>query len=499
MRNGLLLSLDLSISGIKAGLFDIDGRCVALVNREYLQIAEGQSLVEFDPEAYWQAVAAAIRQTLQKAQQLSPPILPESILSLSISSHGETVVFLDSHGKPTRPGILTLDARAEAQAEAITCQLGREEIYSATGQPDVLPIWTAAKIAWLRENEPEVYRKTALYLLPQGYIIYRLCSQAVDDPSVMTTSLLFDICKANWYDEVLAFAGIHAGQLPQVRMPGTVAGMVSPAAAFDTGLCQSTKIVVGALDQICAAVGAGNIQPGFLTESTGSVLALVATTDKLVYGGLPVYPHAVPGMFCLLPWHQTGGLVLKWFKDRFGEIMEGDEYAALVNLAAQVPAGAEGLVMLPHLEGITFPNPKPGARGVFYGIGLKHGRGHFVRAIMESMGFLIRQDVEFLRAAGVDIQDVVSMGGGAKSDLWMQIKADVCGIPFRTLETNESALLGAAMLAAVGAGVYADLSTAVQKMSRPGRRFLPNRENQAVYDRGYVLYETLQERLSDIS
>jgi len=491
-----LLGLDLGISSIKAALFRLDGTIVALENVEHLQIPEGRDIVEIDAEAYWQATLRAIRNAVKAAD-----IPVEQILALSVSSHGETLFCLDKAGHPLRPGILTLDTRARAEAAALVNQLGHSQVFNITGQPEILPIWTAAKIAWLKRHEPETYRRTARFLLPQGYVLYRLCGEYIDDPSVETTSLLLDIRSLNWSQPLLAFAGIEPYQLPQLVQAGTAVGSISARISAETGLTQGTQVVVGGLDQLCAAVGAGNIRPGILTESTGSVLALVTTTEKPTFlksYPVPCQPHVLPGLYCLLPWHQTGGLVLKWFKERFGGQSPdaGNEYAALLRRAAEVPAGADGLLMLPYLEGSQFPESAPFARGAFCGFGLRHTQGHFLRAILEAIAFMIRRDIEVLRELGFDIREVVALGGGAQNRLWVQIKADVCNIPFRTLETEQAALLGAAILGAAGAGLYQDVPAAVAAMSRPGPCYEPHREVVDVYERVYRRYLALHQRLT---
>ena len=270
-----LLGIDLGTSSIKAALFGIDGTSLARVNREYLRIPEGEAHIELDGEAYWQATATAIRDVVAASG-----VSAREIRALSISSHGETLFLVDEAGRPVRPAIFTIDARATEEAAAFAASPGRAAIYALTGQPDVLPIWPAAKIAWLCKHEPDVVARTRRFLLPQGYVISRFCGRPADDPSVLTTSMLFDIWQRAWSPTLVAASGIEIDRLAEVLAPGSVAGTVSPAAAAETGLDAGTLVVIGALDQVCAAIAAGNIRPGVLTESTGSVLALLATAPQ---------------------------------------------------------------------------------------------------------------------------------------------------------------------------------------------------------------------------
>ncbi|MHB0875787.1 MAG: xylulokinase [Anaerolineae bacterium] len=486
----LLLALDLGISSIKAAVFRPDGRLVALRDVEHLRLPEGEALAEFDPEVYWQGIVAAVRGVLG-------PDRAAAVAAMSISSHGETLFCLGADGRPTRPAILTLDGRAAAEASEIATRFG-ESVFAVTGQPEVLAIWPAAKIAWLRRHEPEVFAATARYLLPQGYALWRLTGRYADDPAVMTTSLMVDITRLEYWDEMLAFLGIDRPQLPELLPPGTVVGEMGRQAAEETGLLPGTPVVMGALDQLCGALGAGIVRPGHVSECTGTVLALVATTTAPVLtpgSTAPCYPHAVPGLYCLLPWHMTGGLALKWFRDRFAP---GESYAALVAEAASVPAGAEGLLALPHLEGTQFPRANQAARGVFFGAGLRHGRGHFVRAILEATAFTLRQDLEALGAMGVTTDEIASFGGGARSMLWLQIKADVCGLPVRTQESEQTALLGAATLAAAGVGLHRNVPAAAAAMVRQSYRYLPDALVTAAYDRQYARYRRLSETVEPL-
>jgi xylulokinase len=299
---------------------------------------------------------------------------------------------------------------------------------------------------------------------------------------------------------------VSSAQLPELCAPGTFIGNVTEAAARETGLSQDTRVVAGAIDQVCAAVAAANIVPGVVSESTGSVLALLATTSEPILhenSRIPCHIHALPNTYCLLPWNPTGGMVLKWFKDLLagtGSDRDGGgvSYEQLSSEAELVPPGCDGLVMLPHLAGALFPEYNQTARGVFYGITLTHTRGHFARSIMEAIAFLIRRDLEGLSLMGAGAKEIRILGGGARSRVWSQIKANACQIPVIIPAQEESAALGAAILAAVGSGFYPDIPSAVQAMTAIRETIAPDPSQQAVYDSAYALYQKLYESVKDL-
>jgi xylulokinase len=490
-----LLGLDLGISTVKAGLFTPAGEMLALESHEYLIIPDGDK-VEVDPEHYWTPVVQSVRRLLAKWGGD-----PGKIAALSVSSHTETVIPMTREGKPARPALVWMDNRSQPEAEELRCEFGLQRVLQIGGQPDITPLWPVTKFRWLSKNEPDTVRRTGKFLLPEDYLLYRLSGRFAAEPSMWSSSLVLDISRRKWCDDLVKFGGIRTEQLPDLFPSGTAIGHISNACAEETGLSVKTAVVTGGLDHTCAGVAAGNIEPGVVTVSTGSVLALLTTIRKPVFDHstpVPCHIHAAPDRYCLLPWNQTGGLAFKWFKDRFAEGFGVSNaagtpsvYDALVAEAANVPPGSDGMVMLPHLEGALFPEFDPHARGVFFGITLAHKRAHFVRALLEAMAFQIRRDLEGLSRLGVQARELRVLGGGAKSRLGAEIKADICGIPVVIPAQQEAAVLGAAILAAVGVGLYPNLESAVKAMACGGEEVEPNPANRAVYDRAYKLYIAL--------
>jgi xylulokinase len=498
----LLLGLDLGISTAKAALFSPAGELIALESEEYLIIPEGDR-VEADPEVYWAPVVHSIRRLLSRWGGDA-----NRVRAVSVSSHAETVIPVGADGEPTRPAIVWMDNRSQAEADELIQTIGSQRVLEISGQPEIGPIWPVTRYRWLSRHEPETVRRTAKYLLPEDYLLYRLSGEFVGEQTLWSSSLVYDIRGKSLSAEMVEFGRVAEDKFPRILPPGTPIGPISSRCAQETGLSTSTLVVTGALDQLCSAIAAGNLTPGIVTESTGSVLALVATIASPIFDAkskMPCHIHAVPGLYCLLPWNPTGGLALKWFKDRFAEreaeaaqTTGSDIYSLLSDEAAKVPPGSNGLVMLPHLEGAFFPEFNPSARAVFFGFTLKHSRGHFVRAIMEAVAFMIRRDLEGIRMLGVEPHELRVLGGGAKSRLWSQIKADVCGVPVVVPHHGEAAVLGAAILAAVGCRLHQNIPSAAKSMARDGAVLEPNPRGIEVYERTFSLYVALYESVKDL-
>ena len=502
MGDELFLGLDIGISTVKVALFTGQGELAALESDEYMVMPEGD-VVEADPEIYWAPMARSIRKLLKNWGGD-----PKRIAAVSISSHGETIFPMRADGKPVRKAINWMDNRSQLESDELLESLGSQKVLEITGQPEVGPIWPVTKYRWMCKHEPEQVKETASFLLPEDYILFRLSGQFAGETTLWSSSLVFDIRQKRLSDELLAFAGISPAQIPAIYPAGTAFGNISAACAAETGLSVKTRVVTGALDQVCAAIGAGNVAPGMITESTGSVLALVASIREPIFDNvtrLPCHIHAVPDTYCMLPWNPTGGMTLKWFKDTFAPDLtrqaqeEGKDVYDLLSIPAEgVKPGSDGLIMLPHLEGAFFPEFDTQVRAVFFGFTLSHTRAHFTRAILEAIAYMLRRDLEGLQKLGVGASELRVLGGGAKSRLWSQIKADVCNTPVIMPSHREAAVMGAAMLAAVGVGYYPDIPSAAQVMARPGTRLEPDPANRHLYDATFDLYVSIYDALKPI-
>jgi xylulokinase len=478
--------LDVGTTALKGVVFDEDGRPLAVCSREYDLLKPAPDIVELDPETYWTAAREVIRSLLA-----ARGVRAGDMAAVGITSQGETLIVLGCDGKPLRPAIVWLDNRSREEAAELGRQFRLDDVYRVTGQQEMAPTWTATRILWLKKNEPSVFARAAKFLLPADFLLHRLTGCCATDQGLNPSTLYFDITRRAWWPEMLGALGVAHTQLPDVRHSGEIAGRVHASAAAETGLPAGLPVTCAPIDQIAGAVGAGNIEPGIVSETTGAALAICATTERPAYDPrkrVGLYCHAVPGRYALLPWAPTAGMALRWFRD---ELAGGMSYDSLVAEAASVAPGSEGLVLLPHFCGAGSPDMDPNARGVLWGLTLGHRRGHIVRAILESVAFMLRENLDLLESLGVRVAEVRSLGGGARSDLWLQIKADVCGKDFLTMECEETTSLGVAMLSCVGAGIHRDLREARDRMVRVTRRISPRDETQGACETAFRRYARL--------
>jgi xylulokinase len=428
-------------------------------------------------------------------------------LAVAISSQGETIVPVDKHIKPLRPAIVWLDRRSAVEAEKISIEFENDDLFSITGQPASDPSWPASRIMWIKNKEPDIFEKAYKFLLLKDYIAFKLTGNIFGESTLYNSTYYYDINRLEYYQPMLDYLGINQNRLPPIVYSGTVMGNISNRASKMTGLSVTTKFVSGAMDQVAGAVGAGNISQGIVTETTGSAFAMIVTTDDPIIdkvGKLPCQLHAINGKYCLMPFSNTGGMVLKWFKDNFfnhehtKKLKNAGIYDLMTSEASEVPAGSEGLIMLPHISGAFFPENNPRAKGVFFGININHTRAHFVRAILESIGYMLKKDLEIFQKNKIKINNLISMGGGAKSSLWNQIKADITGLETHIPENTETALLGAAIIAGVGIGVYKDFNTAVKSVVRMKKKYTPDNAIKDVYNSSYKKYIELYNNLESL-
>lgn len=492
MNESYLIGLDAGTTSIKGMLVSSDGEHETIAHKEYsLEYSEGD-FVELDPEIYWETTLFVINQLLTKSG-----ISPDRIRAISFSSQGETLITLDEEGKTLRNAIVWLDNRSGKEAKAIEQHFSRQTLLEKTGQPEILPLWPATRILWIRENEPEVFKKAEKFLLVEDYLIYKLTGQYYAEESLVSSTLYYDIQNKCWWDEMLDFLGIGLQHLPEVVPSGTPAGSIQKEAAFASGLSSDTMVVTGAYDHVAGAIGSGNISEGIVSETTGASMAMAVTLDKPVLDmklNLPCQCHAVPGKYILQPYGQTAGMVLRWFRDEF---FAGNSYDFMTAMAGKVPAGSEGLIMLPHLMGAGSPEFDTQVKGVFAGITPKMGKGHFVRAIMESVACMIKRNLDSLKNYGIKPEEICTLGGGAESDLWNRIKADMTGIPFVTLQSSETPCLGAAILAGIGCGIFKDFEEGCSQLVKFKKSYPPDTNQHATYQAVFEKYVKLYDQLKE--
>ncbi len=458
-----LMGVDYGTTSMKAAVYDENGKEHQSINIDYTLESHGD-YVEFEAEKYWEMFSTAY-------ETLSKDI---TIDALAIDTQCETLIYADKDGKPLGKAIVWLDNRANAEAAEIEAKFGTEKVYTVTGQPEVTATWPASKLLWLRKNMPDTFAQIEKIFLLEDYLLYRLTGNFVTEKTLQSSSLYFDIRNGNWWDEMLDFIGVRKDMLPTLY-----------ESAVCVGTYKGAKVITCAIDQIAGAIGAGIVGKGRISEMTGTTMVIFAESDEI-----PAYnPESkVPchynhdGKYCLMLWTTTAGMTLKWFKNAF---CENYDFRALDELAEKIAPGCDGLTMLPHLCGSMMPKYNPAARGAFYGFSLEHTRGHFVRAVLESVACMLRENLEYLHS---DAMEIRSMGGGALSPLWCQMKADMTGKRLVTLKSKETATLGSAILAGVGIGVFSSVSEACEKIAVPDKIYEPSTTN---YDAVYARYRDL--------
>jgi len=499
-----VLGVDLGTTALKVAVFDRSGRTVAACTREYSLSTPSPLIVELEAEAYWQAFSEGIAQVMG-----SSGVPPQAIRCLGISAQGETLIAVDRQGRALRPAIVWMDNRAQEESEQLSRDFTDDTIHRVTGQVSMLPMWPAAKILWLRRHERAVFERAHRFLLVEDYLILRLTGRAVSEGSLLCSTTYWDLHARRYWPDMLGALGIDEERLPEIREPGEAIATIDPAVARQLGLSADTIVATGALDQAAGAIGVGNIRPGTFSECTGSNVAVVALVDKPTIDPnrqLPCFYYGLPGRYMLHAFSMTGGMVMRWFRDRFFErevLAAGtdgrDTYESMTALAAEVPAGAAGLVLLPHFQGAGPPESNPKARGVLYGLSLHHSKAHFVRAIMESIAMIVRRMIEAVEATGIRVSEVRSLGGGAKSPLWCQIKADMVDRPVLTMKnTEDAACLGAAVLAGAATEVWPSVQEAIDSIVEIDRRYDPDPANRRTYDEAYGIYSGMYSRLESL-
>lgn len=462
-----LLGIDVGTTSLKAALFDENAVCVKSVTKDYTLETKGDR-VEFEASEY-------VRLTKEAISEISQDF---SIYALSIDTQCETLILTDEAGKPLRNAIVWLDNRAAEQAEKIKEHFGEKKVYEVTGQPEITATWPSSKLLWVKENEPDIFEKTKKVFLLEDYLLYALTGRFVTEPTLQSSTIYFDIKKKIWWDEMLDFIGVNKIILPEIVPCGTVVGEY-----------EGIKVVTGAIDQIAGAIGAGVIKKGIISEMTGTTMVVFVPSDSVPeYAPESKIPCHInyDGKYCLLAWTPTAGIALKWFKNNF---CENFSFKELDGLAKDIAPGSAGLTFLPYLCGATMPKYNPNAKGVFYGLTMEHTRGHFVRSILESVACMLKESLDYIKA---DCEEIRTMGGGAGSPLWCKIKADMTGKTLVTLENEETACLGSAILAGTATGVYESIEKACDIAVKKNKVYAPGGDD---YTDCYNRYLELDKKL----
>jgi xylulokinase len=489
-----LLGIDAGTTALKAVLFDSLGTTLASATQEYSLLTGPGGIVELDPETYWSALKSALKALFSQTGGKQ-----HEVLALAISSQGESFVPIDSNGNPLCKTIVWLDSRSTEEAAIIEKEFDAENIYHTSGSPEVNATWASTKLLWLRRHEPALFAKIGKVLFVEDYLIYRLTGRFAANGALWCSSLLYDINANRWWDDMLRFLGLSTDQLPPLYGSGVPVAKVVQSVADELGFSNTPLVVTAGMDQACGCIGTGNLTPGVVTENTGASLNIAVTLDRPTFDPqrrVPCQTHVLPGKYIYLPWCKTAGMFLKWFRDNFceahrheAECQHRDVYDLLTHGATNIPPGSGGVVVLPHLAGAMSPEMDDNARGVIFGLDLSSTRDHVVRAILESIAYMLRANIELLEQSKIAVQEVILSGAAARSVLWNQIKTDVLGKKTKIIKNKEACCLGAAILAGLGAGVFSSAEDACKMIIADDTHYLPDPAAHQAYGRYYEAYK----------
>jgi xylulokinase len=480
------LGIDTSTTSSKALLIGLNGVVAGVAATPHTLQTPRPLWSEQNPQEWWQAVSASIKAVLAKTG-----LTGEAIKAIGLTGQMHGLVLLDGGGNVLRPAILWNDQRTQAQCDEIHSRIGREKFIQITGNV-ALTGFTAPKILWVAQNEPEIYANARHVLLPKDYIRFKLTGTYAMDKADGAGTVLFDLKTRDWSGEVLSTLEIDPGWMPPTFEGCEFTGQVTEEAAALTGLKAGTPVAAGGGDQAAQAVGVGAVETGVVALTVGtSGVVFAPTPSSLVEpeGRLHAFCHAVPGM-----WHFMGVMLsaagsLQWYRDTIAPGMSFDD---LLVEAESVPAGCEGLQFLPYLTGERTPHPDPLARGAFIGLTLRHRRGHMTRAVLEGVAFGLKDSFTLIQNAGLGaIKQVRASGGGVKGALWRQILASALEAELVTVNADEGAAFGAALLAGVGAGEWDDVASACHATVRLTGSTQPIEEQVDIYRQSYPLYQEL--------
>ena len=484
--NMYVTSLDLGTSGCRTYIFDLVGTVIASDYQEWNSFYPFPSFVEQDANVWWNSIKKTIERAIKKSG-----IDQTDIVSLSVTNQRETIVPVDKEGNPLHNALVWQDRRTIDQVEFIKNKIGSDKIYDTTGLI-IDPYFSASKILWFKDKKPEIYRRAHKFLLVADFIIYKLTGEFYSDFSNASRTMLFDIKKLKYSDQIASELEIDLDKMPEAIESGVDIGeIITDETLFD----KQTLIITGAGDQQSAALGVGVVKPGEIkcTTGTGSfILAHLAEPNFDPHKRVLCSCHAVPGTWVQEASIFTSGATLRWFRDQVGQVESllaeekgQDPYELMIAQAKESPMGANGLILIPHLVGAGAPHWNPLAKGLLFGLALGHQRKDIYRAVLEGVAFEIRKNIEVFKEIGINPKELKLTGGGSRSDLWNQIITDVLGIACVRNVIEEATSLGAAILAASGAGLFPDIAKTAENLCKVDKKWSPHEASNQFYDKIY--------------
>ena len=495
-----LVGLDIGTTGCKAAIFDGAGTLLASASREYAVDIPRPTWAEQDAENVWRLAQESLCEAIARAGT-------RGVVAVGLSVQGEAVMPVDKKGQALRPAILGMDARTGEQNAWICDRFGAERLFERTGMP-VHTVNTLPKLLWLKQHEPDLWARSERFLLYEDFLIQKMTGQAVISRCLASRTQLYDIPDDRWSPEILQALELDQERLAAVQPSGVAVGPMRARLAESLGLAKAPLVVTGGHDQACGALGVGLIRPGLAMDSTGTAEVVEVALDApvlnetLYRGDISVYAHTAPGLYLAMTLNHSGGLVLRWFRDTFGqdEVREAqasgrDAYELLLRDASPEPTS---LLLLPDFAGSGTPAFDTGSKGAILGLTFATDKVELAKAILEGLTFELRLNMDLLKDGGVRVDELRAIGGGARSELWLQLKADITGIPVVAPRITEAASWGAALLAGVGAGQFASAAQAAEEMLHLERRFDPDPARAARYEERYQLYREVYPALKGI-
>lgn len=497
------MGIDLGTSGVKALIINENGDVLGKGYCELNVSTPNPLWAEQAPEDWWKATCVAVKSAVG-----GDSILGKSVKGIGLTGQMLGATFLGKDLKPLMPSIIWLDQRAYKENEYIREKIGMKKLLDITANVP-LTGYFAQKILWLRNNREDIYNKVEKIVFPKDYLRLKMTGEIAMEVSDVSGSYLYDVKKREWSKELFDTLEIPMSFFPKkVYESHEITGVLLKNVADDLGLTAGIPIVAGGGDQTAGGIGNGVVREGVVSSSLGSSGVVFASVDSPYVDSKDraalSFCHSVENKWCFFGCTMSAGGSYKWLRDNFAfnEMATAkkhgvDPYVLMNEQAEKVSIGSEGLIFLPYLNGERTPYPDPDARGVFYGLSLRHGWPEMVRSVMEGITFSLRDTVEILREFDIDVKQVRASGGGAKSELWRQIQADIFNAEVVTLNLEEGPSAGAAILAAVGTGAYKNVIEATDRMLRPVTSCEPKKENVAIYEDLYGIYKSLYPALKD--
>jgi xylulokinase len=496
-----LIGLDVGTTGCKAVLFDEAGVLLRAASREYPVLLRRPAWAEQDIDAVWELALESMAEAIALAGA-------PDVAAIGLSVHGEAVTPVDAGLHPLRPTILGMDTRTDAQNAWLRDRFGPQSLFEHTGMP-IHTINTLPKLLWIREHEPDVWAAADRFLLVEDFLIARLTGHPMISECLASRTQLFDLAGGGWSAEILDALGLEVSRLAEVVPSGTATGRLRPELTERLGLSAPPAVVTGGHDQACGALGVGLTRPGLAMVSTGTAevvevaLGSPVVSKPLYEGNISVYHATVPDLFLAMTLNHSGGLALRWFRDGFCEPQlaraseSGDDAYDLILAGAS--ADPSGLLVLPHFAGAGTPTFDTASKGAILGLTFSTTRTDLAKAIIEGLTYELRLNLDLLRDGGVAIDVLRAIGGGARSALWLQLKADITGIPVITPRVTEAAAFGAALLAGTGAGLWPSAAEAAERFLELTDTYEPDAARHAAFSELYDRYREVYPALAPIS